>query len=67
MNNIQVDSLIDRKQLIERYPALGAKRYRLDWLIRSRQLPIVKKNRSIFFNPRKIDEWIRNYEIDIED
>jgi len=61
------DSLIDRKQLIERYPALGAKRYRLDWLIRSRQLPIVKKNRSIFFNPRKIDEWIRNYEIDIED
>jgi len=67
MNNIQEDSLLDRKQLIERYPALGAKRYRLDWLIRSRQLPIVKKNRSIFFNPRKIDEWIRNYEIDIED
>jgi hypothetical protein len=61
------DSLIDRKQLIERYPALGAKRYRLDWLIRSRQLPIVKKNRSIFFNPRKIDEWINENEIKIED
>lgn len=61
------DGLIDRKQLIERYPALGAKRYRLDWLIRSRQLPFFKKNRSIFFNPKKIDEWIRNYEIDIED
>jgi len=63
MNNIQEDSLIDRKQLIERYPALGAKRYRLDWLIRSMQIPIVRQNRTIFFNPRKIDEWIRENEI----
>ncbi len=65
MNKSYNDSLIDRKQLIELYPALGAKKYRLDWLIRSRQIPIVKQNRSIFFNPRTIDEWIKQNEIKI--
>jgi len=60
---ITTESLIDRKQLTELYPALGAKKYRLDHLIRTRQIPIVKRNRSIFFNPRKIDEWIRKNEI----
>ena len=63
MNRFTEDSLIDRKELIGRYPAFGAKKYRLDWLIRTRQLPIVKKNRSIFFNPRRIDEWIKENEI----
>jgi len=57
------NSLIDRKQLIELYPALGAKKYRLDHLIRTRQLPIVKRNRSIFFNPKRIEEWILENEI----
>jgi len=63
MNNFMDNSLIDRKQLIFRYPALGAKKYRLDHLIRTRQIPIVKKKRSIFFNPKSIDEWIRKNEI----
>ena len=57
------ESLIDRKQLIELYPALGAKKYRLNHLIRTRQIPIVKKKRSIFFNPKSIDVWIRDCEI----
>ena len=60
---ITTESLIDRKQLIELYPALGAKKYRLDHLIRTRQLPIVKRNRSIFFNPKRIEEWILENEI----
>jgi len=63
MNHVSQDSLIDRNELVTRYPAFGAKKYRLDWLIRTRQLPIVKKNRSIFFNPRRIDEWIKENEI----
>jgi len=63
MNNFMNNSLIDRKQLFERYPALGAKKYRLAHLIRTRQIPIVKKKRSIFFNPRTIDEWIRDNEL----
>jgi len=59
------ESLIDRKELIERYPGLGARKYRLDWLIRTRQIPFVKNNRIIFFNPRRIDEWIRENEIKV--
>ena len=63
MNNFMNNSLIDRKQLFERYPALGAKKYRLAHLIRTRQIPIVKKKRSIFFNPKRIEEWILENEI----
>lgn len=67
MNKSYNDSLIDRKQLIELYPALGAKKYRLDWLIRSRQIPIIKQNRNIFFNPKAINEWIKKNEIKISE
>ena len=67
MNNLNQDTLIDRNELIRRYPALGAKKHRLNWMIRNRSIPLININRSVFFNPRKIDEWIRNYEIDIED
>jgi len=63
MNNLNSDSLIDRKELIRRYPALGAKKYRLDWLVRQRSIPITRINKNIFFNPRRIDEWIRENEI----
>jgi len=64
MTLLNKESLIDRKQLIERYPALGAKKHRINWLIRTRQIPFTKPtNRLIFFNPRKIDEWIKKNEI----
>lgn len=63
MNKLNNASLIDRKELIKRYPALGAKKYRLDHLIRTRQIPIIKISKSIFFNPQKIDEWIKRNEI----
>lgn len=59
------ESLIDRKELIERYPGLGARKYRLDWLIRTRQIPFVKNNKIILFNPRRIDDWIRENEIKV--
>ena len=58
-------SLIDRNQLFEKYPALGAKKYRLDWLIRSRQIPILKIGRSIYFNPNEIDKWIQENQVKI--
>ena len=64
MNQIINESLIDRNELIRRYPALGAKKHRLNWMIRNRSIPLIKINRSIFFNPRKVDEWIRNGEIE---
>lgn len=65
MNIFDNDSLIDRKELIRRYPAFGSKKYRLDHLIRTRQLPIVKKSRSIYFNPKSIDNWIKENEINV--
>jgi len=63
MNQINRESMIDRKQLIEMFPALGGKKHRLDWLIRNRSIPLIKINRSVYFNPRAIDEWIKNNEI----
>lgn len=63
MSVLNQNSLIDRKQLIEMFPALGAKRYRLDYLIRNRSIPLIKINRSVYFNPRAIDEWIKKNEI----
>ena len=64
MNQTINESLIDRNELIRRYPALGAKKHRLNWLIRNRTIPLIKINRSVFFNPRKIDEWIRDSEVE---
>jgi len=63
MTSNNSESLVDRKQLIELYPALGAKKYRLNHLIRTRQIPIFKMRRSIFFNPKEIDKWIKNNQI----
>jgi len=64
MNQTINESLIDRNELIRRYPALGAKKHRLNWMIRNRSIPLIKINRSVFFNPRKIDEWIRDSEVE---
>lgn len=57
-------SLVDRKQLTELYPALGAKKYRLDHLIRTRQIPIIRIGKNIFYNPREIDIWIQQNQLD---
>lgn len=51
--------LIDRKELIKRHPALGAKKYRLDWLIRTRTIPVVVVGRHVFFNEAERDNWVR--------
>jgi len=63
MTLLNNESLIDRNELIRRYPALGGKKHRLNWMLRNRSIPCIKINRSIYFNPRKIDEWIRENEI----
>ncbi len=56
-------SLVDRKQLIELYPALGAKKYRLDHLIRTRQIPLIRIGKNIYYNPQDIDNWIKENQI----
>jgi len=59
----KVEKLISRKELIGKHPVLGERRYRLDWLIRTRQIPIVKFGRIIFFDEKEILEWINNNKI----
>ena len=61
MSEIQ-PRLLDRKMLGERHPAFKNK-YRLDWLIRNRSIPIIKIGRRIYFNEAKIKDWIEKHEI----
>lgn len=63
MKNASNESLIDRKQLMQLYPALGAKKYRLDHLIRTRQIPLIRIGKNIFYNPQDIDSWIKENQV----
>ena len=55
-------SLIDRKLLGVLHPALKDK-WRLDWLIRTRKIPIVKIGRRVYFDEPKIKDWIEKHKI----
>ena len=54
MNDI--DLLVDKKELLEMYPAFG--KWGLEWLIRTRRIPIVKIGKRIYFDPEDIRSWI---------
>lgn len=54
--------LLDRKALGERHPALQNK-WRVDYLIRKRAIPLVRVGRLIFFDEIEIDEWVANHKI----
>ena len=47
---------------MERHPALNSK-WTLEWLIRTRQIPIVKIGRRIYFDEIEIKKWIENHAI----
>ncbi len=59
--------LIDSQELLRRYPALASKGknkfYRLQYLTRSRAIPLVKLGRRIYFDPRDIEAWIESQKI----
>ncbi len=59
--------LIDSHELLRRYPALASKGknkfYRLQWLTRSRAIPLVKIRRRIYFDPQEINRWIESQKI----
>jgi hypothetical protein len=61
-NGQQQSRLLDRKALGERHPALQ-NRWRADWLIRKRGIPMVRVGRLIFFDEVEIEEWIANHKI----
>ena len=64
MNDV---GLIDSHELLRRYPALASKGknkfYRLQWLTRSRAIPLVKIRRRIYFDPQEINRWIESQKI----
>ena len=63
MEKTEIRKLIDRKELIRRHPALGARKHRLNWLIRSCQIPMVRVSaRIIFFDEAAIENWIEKNE-----
>ena len=61
--------LIDREELLELYPALASKGknkyYRLQWLTRSRQIPVIKIGRRLYYDPEDINEWIEGKKIPV--
>jgi len=68
MNNLNA-RLIDREELLELYPALASKGknkyYRLQWLTRSRQIPVIKIGRRLYYDPDDIREWIEGKKIPV--
>jgi len=59
--------LIDREELLKQYPALASKGrnkyYRLQWLTRSRQIPVIKIGRRLYYDPEDIQAWIESKKI----
>jgi Helix-turn-helix domain len=49
--------LIDKKELGEKHPYL-ANRWRLNYLVRTGQIPVVRVGKRIAFNEAEIDRWI---------
>ena len=58
--------LIDRKELRVKHPALFAKPYRMDWLIRSRKIPTVKIGRLIYFDEAEVEKWIAKHLVPVQ-
>lgn len=49
--------LLDAEELGKLHPALNS-RWRLQWLVRSRKIPIVRIGRRIYFDENEIRKWI---------
>ncbi len=58
-----MSNLITRKDLLVKYPALGERKYRLDYLIKVRKMPIVKLGRRVYFDESEIQKWIEKHKI----
>jgi len=59
---LQNEMLVDKKGLLEMCPGLTTSS--LDWLIRTRQIPIIKLGKRIYFDPKDIKNWIESKKID---
>jgi len=48
--------LVDKKGLLKMCP--GITRGSLEWLIRTRRIPLVRVGKRLYFSPEEIQEWI---------
>lgn len=55
------EKLWDINRLTANYPVL--KHWGVRWLIRTRQIPIIKIGRRVFFDPEDISAWIKRHKI----
>jgi hypothetical protein len=66
MNNLNA-RLIGREELLRLYPALASKGknkyYRLQWLTRSRQIPVVRIGRRLYYDPIELQSYIESKKI----
>ncbi len=59
---LEKTKLIDKKILMELHPALNNK-WTVEWLIRTRQIPIVKIGRRVYFDEVEIEKWIKERKV----
>jgi len=59
----EISNLISKKELIAKFPALGERKYRIEWLTRTRQIPVIKIGNRIYFDETKIEIWISEHSI----
>lgn len=52
--------LLDRKELGKAFPALVAKPYRLDWLVRARKIPFLRIGRRIYFTEQDVSQYLES-------
>ena len=55
--------LLDKDALINKHPALGERKYRLEYLVRSRLIPVIKIGKRIYFDEVEIQKWIDEHSI----
>ena len=55
--------LLDKDAIINKHPALGERKYRLEYLVRSRLIPVIKIGKRIYFDEVEIQKWIENQKV----
>ena len=58
--------LLTKKDLALKHPALGARPYRLDWLVRNRLIPFVRVGRNVYFDEAEILRWIQESKVSMQ-
>lgn len=55
--------LLTKQDLARKHPALGARPYRIDWLVRARLIPFIRVGRNVYFDEAEISRWIEENKV----